>query len=139
VTDPAAAAAWEAHLAAVREQFLADMQQLQQQSPEELSRKEAVWDKEQQQYEERQQQRQQDMQQSLFTMVEAGPFEVMFLNQQVAGRLLDMLESWGSEDEEERYATGKEAILCLLSGGNCCAHEAAECTIVGMGLFEAVL
>jgi hypothetical protein len=32
-------------------------------------------------------------------MVEMGPHEVLFLNQHVAGRLLDMLETWGSEDE----------------------------------------
>jgi hypothetical protein len=75
------------------------MQQLEQQPPEEAARKQAVWEKEQQEFEDRQKQQQEDMQQSLFTMVEMGPYEVLFLNQHVAGRLLDMLETWGSEDE----------------------------------------
>jgi hypothetical protein len=101
VTDPAAAAAWVAHLAAVRQQFLADMQMLEQQSPEEAARKQAVWENEQREFEDRQKQQQQEMQQGLFTMVEMGPYEVLFLNQHVAGRLLDMLETWSSEDEGE--------------------------------------
>jgi hypothetical protein len=86
------------------------MQRLEQQSPKEQQRQQAEWEKQQQEYEQRRQQQQQQMQQSLFTMVEMGPYEVMFLNQHVASRLLDAFGSWGSEGEEEHIAQGR----CLL-------------------------
>ncbi|WIA42048.1 hypothetical protein OEZ86_009336 [Tetradesmus obliquus] len=82
---------------------------LEQQPPEEQQHQQAVWEQEQQQFEQRQRQQQQQMQQSLFTMVEVGRYEVMFLNQAVASRVLDVLQSWGSGDEEEheRAAAGE--------------------------------